>query len=153
MHRKLTRPCAGNFIPEIIIMFHHLRFHGAECLCSDASFAMLLVFVEEYRGALQHAAELLAGGRGAALAARIAEDLSVASTLSRRSRCDLEDLLGILALENVDDPDREEAARFAAIDPASPVVKEVCLLSDGLRDLLTMADTDHRPASRTWIAA
>jgi hypothetical protein len=30
--------------------------------------------------------------------------------------------------------DREEAEYFAMIDPASPVVEEICLLLDRLRD-------------------
>ena len=119
----------------------------------DGFFTDVRAFVQEHCEALQHAAELLAGRRGSALANRIAEDLSDASTLSRRCRRDLKDLLGILALENVDDPDREESARFAAIDPASPVVEEICLLTEGLRDVLALADTDHRPTSRTRIAA
>lgn len=151
--RELTRPRAGNFIPEITNMFDAIRFHHAERPRVDAPLATVLAYVEEHREALQHAAELLAGRRGAALAARIAEDLSDAKCLSRRCRRDLEDLLDILALENVDDPDREEAACFAALDPASPVVEEICLLTDGLRDVLALADTDHRPASRTRIAA
>ena len=134
-------------------MFDNIRFPDAESPRADAPFAAVLTFVQKHREALQHAAELLAGRRGASLANRIAEDLSDASTLSRRCRRDLEDLLCILALENVDDFNREEAARFAAIDPASPVVKEICFLTDALRDVLEQADTDHRPASRTRIAA
>lgn len=153
MPRKLTRPCAGNFIPETIIMFDTIRFPDAESSRADAPFAAVHAFVQKHREALQHAAELLAGRRGASLANRIAEDLSDASTLSRRCRRDLEDLLGILALGNVDDPNREEAARFAAIDPASPVVEEICRLTDGLRDVLALAETDHCPATRTRIAA
>lgn len=43
----------------------------------------------------------------------------------------LEDLL---ALRHVDDPERIEAERFAMIDPESPVVEEICLLLDGLRE-------------------
>ena len=119
----------------------------------DGFFTDVRAFVQEHREALRHAAELLAGRRGAALANRIAEDLSDASTLNRRCRRDLEDLLDILALQNVDDPESEEAASFAAINPASPVVEEICLLTDALRDVLALADTDHRPASRARIAA
>ena len=44
----------------------------------------------------------------------------------------LDDLLDLLMLEHVHDPDRIEAGRFALIDPASPVVEEICLLADGL---------------------
>lgn len=134
-------------------MYHTTRFHDTACRQADTPFATVVAYLEEHREALQHAAELLAGRRGAALVARIAEDLSDAPSLSRRCRRDLKDILDILALENVDDPDREEAGCFAALDPASPIVEEICLLTDGLRDVLALADTDHRPASRARIAA
>jgi hypothetical protein len=153
MSRKLTRHRAGTTIPETIIMYHTTRFHDTACRQADTLFATVVAYVEEHREALQHAAELLAGRRGAALAARIAEDLSDAPSLSRRCRRDLEDLLDILALENVDDPESEEAARFAALDPASSVVEEICLLTEGLRDILEQAGTDQSPASRASIAA
>ncbi|WP_159964066.1 hypothetical protein [Profundibacterium mesophilum] len=42
----------------------------------------------------------------------------------------LEDLLG---LENVQEMDSVEAERFARIDPSDPVVEEICLRLDGLR--------------------
>jgi hypothetical protein len=153
MLHKLTRLRAGTTIPETNIMYHTTRFHETACRQADTPYATVVAYVETHCEALQHAAELLAGRRGAALAARIAEDLSDAPCLSRRCRRDLEDLLDILALKNVDDPDREEAVCFAAIDPASPVVEEICLLTDGLRDVLALAETDHRPASRARIAA
>lgn len=134
-------------------MFDSISVHGTERSPADAPYARLLAFVEEHNNALRQAAELLAGRKGAKLAARIVEDLFDAKCVSRRCRHDLEDLLDILALENVDDPDREEASCFAAIDPASPVIEDICLLTDGLRDALALADTDHRPASRTRVAA
>jgi hypothetical protein len=48
----------------------------------------------------------------------------------------LRDLLGILTLEHVHDDTRIEAMLFAEIDPADPVVEDICLLTDGLRDVL-----------------
>ena len=134
-------------------MFDTMSISGTERSPADLPCARVLAFVEEHSNALRQAAELLAGRKGAKLAVRIAEDLFDAKCVSRRCRRDLEDLLDILALENVDDSDREEAARFAAIDPASPVVEEICLLTDGLRDALALTDTEHRPASRTQVAA
>ncbi len=46
------------------------------------------------------------------------------------------ELLNLLMLEHVHEPWRIEAARFAQIDPASPVVEEICLLADGLEEAL-----------------
>lgn len=134
-------------------MFDSISVHSTERSPADAPFARVLAFVEEHREALQQAAELLAGRKGAKLAASIVDDLSDAKCVSRRCWRNLEDLLEILALENVDDPDREEAACFASLDPAAPIVEEICLLTDGLRDALEMADTDYRPASRARTAA
>lgn len=134
-------------------MFDTISISGTERSPADAPYARVLAFVEEHSNALRQAAELLAGRQGAKLAASIVEDLSDAKCVSRRCRRNLENLLDILALQNVDDPDREEAACFAALDPASPVIEEICLLTDGLRDVLALADADHRPASRTRAAA
>lgn len=134
-------------------MFDTISISGTERSPADVPCARLLAFVEEHSNALRQAAELLAGRKGAKLAASIVEDLSDAKCVSRRCRRDLKNLLDILALENVDDPDREEAACFAAIDPSLPVIEEICLLTDGLRDALAIADTDNRPASRTRVAA
>ena len=93
-------------------------------------------FFEEYQDGLATAAELLAGKRGRRVVDTIMKGLDVDGALARVTWNALRDLLGILTLENVHDEDREEAALFAAIDPADPVVEEICLLSDGLRRLL-----------------
>lgn len=134
-------------------MFDTISVHTVKSPRDDQSFTKICAFVEKHREALKHAAELLAGSRGARLATRIAENLSDAPCLSRRCRRELEDLLDILALENVDDPESEEAACFAALDPASPVVEDICLLTDGLRDVLELSDKDHRQTSRARITA
>jgi hypothetical protein len=102
---------------------------------SDASpnLSALRQFFEEYQDGLSAAAELLAGKRGRRVVDTIVKGLDVDGALARVTWNALRDLLGILTLENVHDEDREEAALFAAIDPADPVVEEICLLSDGLR--------------------
>lgn len=93
-------------------------------------------FFKEYQDGLATAAELLAGKRGRRVVNTIMEGLGLEGALTRVTWNALRDLLGILTLENVHDETREEAALFAAIDPADPVVEEICLLSDGLRRLL-----------------
>ena len=52
----------------------------------------------------------------------------------------LGELIDLLALEHVHDPDREEAARFAMIDPADPVVEQNRWLTDRLREALGAQD-------------
>jgi hypothetical protein len=98
--------------------------------------SVLRQFFEEYQDGLAAAAELLAGSRGRRVVNTIMEGLEVDGALAPVTWKALRDLLGILTLENVHDEDREEAALFAAIDPADPTVEEICLLSDGLRQSL-----------------
>ena len=93
-------------------------------------------FVLSYRAALTNAAALLAGARGARSVECLAAGLTEGSVPSRRTWAALREVLGILTLEHVHDPDREECALFAALDPTDPRVEEICLLTDGLRDVL-----------------
>lgn len=126
-------------------MFDHIR---PNTFTAADPFAPLREFVGSHREALINAAELLGGPRGARLALDALDGLAFESVLSRRTRRRFAALLELLSLEHVHDETREEAARFAAIDPSDPVVEEICALTDGLRDALERASTDHRPASR-----
>lgn len=134
-------------------MFDAINVPDPDHRPADPCFTELRAFVQQHKTAIHKAAALLAHRRGAALAARIVADLSGASHLTRRCRRDLQDLLDILRLENVGDPDREEAGCFAAIDPASRIVEEICLLTDGLLGLLARADADRRLGARAPAAA
>lgn len=49
-------------------------------------------------------------------------------------RRELDAMESLLGLDHVHDLDRIEAERFAAIDPMSPVIEEICLLLEGLRE-------------------
>lgn len=134
-------------------MFDAISVPSPDHRSLDPAFTKIRAFVQQHEMALQKAAALLARRHGAALAARIVADLSDASHLSRRCRRDLQELLDILGLENVDDLDREEAGCFAAINPASCIVEEICLLTDGLRDVLARADADERQGARAPAAS
>jgi len=54
-------------------------------------------------------------------------------------------LLDLLKLEHVHDPSRIEAERFARLDPAWPVVEEICLLADGFNDVLDAYMDESEP--------
>lgn len=92
--------------------------------------------------ALRHAEALIsaAGQLGAAPAvrrtARLLRDLLDTPPLTRHLRAELIALHGLLSLEGVDDLDSLEAGCFAALDPASPIVEEICLLTNALHDHL-----------------
>ncbi len=73
------------------------------------------------------------GGRNGVKAARCVVDAFKAHDFQtpRVARA-IDDLRGLLQLENVHDMSREEAGHFAAIDPADPCVEEICYLADAL---------------------
>ena len=129
-------------------MFDEQRSCNIELPILLVETAPLRAFVEEHRQALIHAAKLLAGGRGEYLALEVTDALARGAPLTRRDMRHLHEVVDILSLENVDNLDSEESARFALLDPASTIVEEICLLTDGLRDAMEMADLDHPSAVR-----
>lgn len=105
-------------------------------------------FADEHRDALLDAAALLGGPDGARLAQSVLDGLADQARPSRRLMRAVGNLLGLLTLEQVHDMSREEAARFAAIDPADPCVEEICLLADGLTAAIeeSEAQEDEEPS-------
>ncbi|CUH39945.1 hypothetical protein JSE7799_02673 [Jannaschia seosinensis] len=89
-------------------------------------------FINEHADALLNAAALLGGQPGVRLARTALDGLASFATPSRSMMQAWGNLLDLLMLEHVHDPDRIESARFAGIDFGSPVVEEICLLADGL---------------------
>lgn len=134
-------------------MFDHIPNLGFKIVPADDSYGPLRRFFEGHRQCIESAAELLGGERGAKLARELAEELSCGAAVSRRCRRRLDDLLELLTLEHVGDPDRKEADYFARIDPSSPAVEEICLLTDLFRDALDQAALDQPLASRSRTAA
>ena len=134
-------------------MFDHFHDGGFRALPANASCGALRAFFENHREAIANAAQLLGGEQGARLARGLAEELSSGAAISRRCRRRLGDLLDLLTLEHVADPDRDEAAFVAMIDPASPAVEEICRLTDLFRDALDQAAPHWPRASRSRIGA
>ena len=128
-------------------------FHDSATPVQPPNLNPLKSLFQERADALSNAATLLAGSKGAALVFAIRDALQRDDHLGRGVKTALQRLLDILSLENVDDLSRDEAARFAAIDPGDPVVEEVCMLTDELRDALEYADATDAPASRDRVIA
>lgn len=84
--------------------------------------------------AICSAAALLGGRAAEGRAQRLINDLCLVSSTSPRICRELDALEDLLGLEHVHDPNRVEAEHFASIDPTDPVVDEICLLLDGLRE-------------------
>ncbi|MFG6625802.1 hypothetical protein [Sulfitobacter sp. 1A12056] len=105
--------------------------------------AALKGFLESHVKALVCAAGLLGSRPAVRRTARLIEAILTAPHLTRRMRQDLIGLHRLLSLDCVDDCASLEAACFGEIDPASPIVEEICELSDGLRGhLIALADTE-----------
>ena len=134
-------------------MFDHIPHRSLKTVQADEAYRPLRSFFETHHQAIESAAQLLGGERGTRLARELAEELSCGDAVSRRCRRRLDDLLALFALEHVGDPGREEAVYFARIDPSSPAVEEICLLTDMFRDALDQVALDQPPASRSWTAA
>lgn len=134
-------------------MFHHIPNRSFKIVPADDAWGPLRSFFEGHRQAIESAALLLGGERGARLARELADELSCDDAVSRRCRRRLGDLLDLFALEHVGDPNREAADYFARIDPSSPVVEEICLLTDMFRDAFEQAALDQPPASQSRTAA
>lgn len=90
-------------------------------------------FVLANAAAICSSASLLSGPIAEARVHRLIDDVSLASPLTSRLQRELDVLEDLLSLENVQDLDSVEAECFALIDPSDPVVEEICLLLDGLR--------------------
>lgn len=127
-------------------MFDYLpRTDGLCPVGPDTPHRPLAVFVAGHIDGLLNAAALLGGLRGRRLVQSIHEGVLSANPIHRRTHRALQELLENLTLEHVGDPDRDEAAFFAAIDPADPCVADLCLLTDQYRAALASSGLD-RPA-------
>ena len=96
----------------------------------------VISFVSAHYEGLWHAARLLGGVEAARLVDRCTALLVQDRRVTPRTRIMLGQILAILGLDQVDDPDLPYGGYFAQIDPLDPVVEEICLLTDGLRDAL-----------------
>lgn len=102
----------------------------------------IFYYVSAHREGLWHAARLLGGYESARLVDRCVEVLAQDRCMTPRTRIMLGQILAVLSLDNVDDPDLPYCAHFAVIDPLDPIVEDICLLTDGLRSALERADVE-----------
>ncbi|MBW4984317.1 hypothetical protein KZZ07_17390 [Mameliella sp. CS4] len=93
-------------------------------------------FTAENADALACAAALLGAAPGVRTALTALDGLADPGHPTARTMRALDDLVDLLMLEHVHDPYRIEATCFAALDPAEPVVEEICILADGLANAL-----------------
>ncbi|MBP0484518.1 hypothetical protein [Sagittula salina] len=120
-----------------------------------AAEAALARYVLNQADALLSASALLGGEPAERRTARLLRDLLHAPRLTRRLRREFVDLHRLLSLDGVEDPESLQAGCFAAIDPSSPVVEDICLLADGVRaHLVALAEAgEDDPALSALMAA
>ena len=108
----------------------------------------LHAFVQEYGEALQNAAYQLGGRPYFLQVGQLTADLQSDPILTPRMRANAVALHSLLNLDHVHDFDRPEAAYFTALDPATPIVEEICLLTDGYTHALRSSNI--LPDEQDW---
>lgn len=103
----------------------------------------LRAFASFHSEALQNASLLLGGHQAVRRTQRLLDDISSAPQLTRQMSRELVVLHQLLSFHNVQEQDRIEAACFTDIDPASPVVADLCLLNEALKDQLYRLQCEH----------
>jgi hypothetical protein len=91
-------------------------------------------FVADHADQILKAAHMLGGTTAARRFALLVQDLGEALAPNRRLERELDALETLLSLRHLDDPDNTGSSLFATIDPADPVVEEICALLDALQD-------------------
>ena len=113
----------------------------------------LRAFAAEHSDALACAAALLGAAPGVRTAFTAVDGLADPDVPTAHTMRALDELLDLLMLEHVHEAHRIEAACFAALDPDEPIVEEICLLADGLTDVLTAYRDENDDAVIRGVAA
>ncbi|GGH36601.1 hypothetical protein SAMN05444007_108291 [Cribrihabitans marinus] len=113
-----------------------LRKLPAKTLSADLQLTAVRVHFDKHGSALCNAARLIDGEAGTARVLRLMSGLHEASRLERATRRRLVDLHRLLSLNPVVDDLEPDLSSWVLLDPASPEVEELCLLTDRLYDLL-----------------
>lgn len=113
-----------------------LRNLPMKTLSADLQLAAARAHFDKHGSALCIAAGLIDGEAGTARVLRLMTGLREASRLDRATRRRLVDLHRLLSLDPVIDELEPDLSPWSLLDPASPEVEELCLLTDRLYDLL-----------------
>lgn len=113
-----------------------LRNLPTTTLSADPQLAAARAHFAEQGTALCNAAALIGGEAGVARVLCLMSELREASRLDRATRRRLVDLHRLLSLDPVIDDLEPDLSSWGLLDPASPEVEELCLLTDQLFDLL-----------------
>jgi hypothetical protein len=115
-----------------------LRNLPTKTLSADPGLAAVRAHFAEHGDALCNAAALIDGEAGTARVLRLMSGLREASRLDRTTRRRLVNLHRLLSLDPIVDDLEPDLSSWVLLDPASPEVEELCLLTDRLYDLLVV---------------
>lgn len=93
-------------------------------------------FLKDHLDELESAAALLGGANACHNLRRLIDELNRNPGLSLVAQARLVSLVDLLSLEHVGDPDRMETGLFMEINLASPIVADICLLTDQLQSAI-----------------
>ncbi|PFG64020.1 hypothetical protein AXZ77_2647 [Thioclava sp. ES.031] len=113
-----------------------LRKFPTKTLPADLQLAAVRAHFDKHGSALCNAAGLIDGDAGTARVLRLMSRLREAARLDWATRRRLVDLHRLLSLDPVIDGFEPDLSSWVLLDPASPEVEELCLLTDRLYDLL-----------------
>ena len=114
-------------------------------LTADPRLATVRAHFDAHAAAYCTAAGLIDGDAGTARVLRLVCDLRDATRLERALRRRLVDLHRLLSLDPVLDDLEPGLSVWTPLDPDSPEVEQICLLTDRLFDLLVeIGETDER---------
>lgn len=116
-------------------MFHRHPL-GPDADLQTSPLALARGFMVEHGDALATAADLLGGRPAFGRYCRLVTGLRRGSLSARQIQREFTYLYELLRLERVGDLDGEETGVFALIDPGSPEVHEMCLLTEAVERLL-----------------
>ncbi|MBW4985161.1 hypothetical protein KZZ07_21695 [Mameliella sp. CS4] len=117
-------------------MFHSRVTTSTEAPSMSAGELALREFFSHHDEALGNAAVLLADRRGARLLNAIRDGLEQPGSITRRLRRLLLQLRAILFLDEADEEEWGNEGCFDLLEPEDPIVPELCLLAEGLDDVL-----------------
>jgi hypothetical protein len=109
----------------------------------DRALELTSDFFHQHGEALLNAAAMLGGPTAHRRCLRLFANIAESAVLSKALKHELIWLHRLVMLDFVGDPEREETARFAALDIQDPSVEEICLEADRLFDLLVAIADEH----------
>ena len=113
-----------------------LRKLPTKTLSADQQHATVRAHFAKHGTALCNASGLIDGDAGTARVLRLMSVLRETSLLDRGTRRRLVDLHRLLSLDPVIDEFEPDLSSWVLLDPVSPEVEELCLVTDRLFDLL-----------------